>query len=313
MDIDVAAFLRSERLPATYRQQVDGYWRELGDRILAWRRAATAPIVIGVCGSQGSGKSTLARLLALLIAADGRFRAEVLSLDDIYLPRADRLRLAADVHPLLATRGVPGTHDVGLGIRTIDALTSGGAGPSVPLPAFDKAVDDQMPRSRWRRAAAPVDIVLFEGWCVGATAQPAEALSQPVNALERDEDTDGRWRCHVNDQLAGPYRPLFDRLDHLVYLKAPAFAAVRRWRGTQEAKLRNATAARAPASTGRHSGIMDDAGLDRFLLFYERITRHLFATMPDHADITYLLDEDQRAAQRIAVAPCPPHSPDAAS
>jgi D-glycerate 3-kinase len=308
MDVDIAAFLRSERLPATYRQQVDAHWTGLADQILAWRRAAAAPIVVGICGSQGSGKSTLARLLALLIAVDGRFRAEALSLDDIYLPRADRLRLAADIHPLLATRGVPGTHDVELGIGTIDALTSDGAGTSVPLPAFDKATDDRLPPPRWQWVDAPADIVLFEGWCVGAIAQPPEALTIPVNALERVDDADGRWRRHVNDQLAGPYRALFGRLDHLVYLKAPDFAAVRRWRGTQEAKLRSAA---APDPTSPHSGIMDDAGLDRFLLFYERITRHLFATMPDHADITYLLDDDQRVAERIAIAPFPTRPTDA--
>ncbi len=221
MDLDIGTFLRSERLPAEYRGQIDAFWTDLARAIVAWRSSAGAPIVIGICGAQGSGKSTLAKLLKLLIEGDGTWRAEYLSLDDLYLSHAERLRLATDVHPLLATRGVPGTHDVALGIRTIDALTSGDAGTSVALPSFDKSTDDRVAPSLWSQVSAPVDIILFEGWCVGALPQSDESLADPINALERDEDGDGHWRGYVNEQLAGPYRTLFDRLDHLVYLKAP--------------------------------------------------------------------------------------------
>ena len=162
MDLDIGTFLRSERLPAEYRGQIDAFWTDLARAIVARRNLARAPIVIGICGAQGSGKSTLAKLLKLLIEADGALRAEHLSLDDLYLSRAERRRLATDVHPLLATRGVPGTHDVALGIRTIDALTSGDAGTSVALPTFDKATDDRVAPSLWSQVSAPVDIILFD-------------------------------------------------------------------------------------------------------------------------------------------------------
>ena len=154
-------------------------------------------------------------------------------------------------------------------------------------------------------------IILFEGWCVGALPQEAESLIAPINALERDEDGDGHWRGYVNDQLAGPYRTLFARIDHLVYLKAPDFAAVRRWRGIQESKLQQAVAASNRAKGA--SGVMNDAALDRFLLFYERITRHLSDTMAGHADTTYLLDDDQKVVRRIDNRPPLFPSPDVAA
>lgn len=305
MDFDIAAFLEAERLPSDYRRQIDAHWIPLSHDIALRRRAAGGPIVVGICGSQGSGKSTLAKLLAGLIAAATGFRVVPLSLDDIYLSHADRLRLAAEIHPLLATRGVPGTHDPALGIRTIEALKTIDAGDHVVPPVFDKATDDRSAADRGDRIDGPVDIILFDGWCIGAQAQPVEALAVPVNALERDEDADGRWRGYVNDQLAGPYRNLFALIDHLVYLKAPDFAAVRRWRGRQENKLRDAVSG--------DSAVMDDAGLDRFLLFYERITLNLFATMPERADTIYRLDDDQKVAERIDVTPFLSRSTDAAS
>lgn len=301
MVFDIDGFLRAEGLPAGYRDQIARHWVPLAKAVVARRHAVAKPIVVGICGSQGSGKSTLAKLLTRMIAAEGSFRAAQFSLDDLYLSRADRHRLAAEVHPLLATRGVPGTHDVSLGIQTIEALKRGDGDTSMPLPAFDKASDDRRPLARWQQVAPPVDIILFEGWCVGARPQPTDALAAPINALERDEDSDARWRRHVNDQLDGPYRALFDLLDHLVYLKAPDFAAVRRWRGKQESKLQRAVAASDRADQA--GGVMDNAALDRFLLFYERITRHLFDTMPGHADTTYLLDNDQGVASRIDVTP----------
>ena len=79
------------------------------------------PLVLGICGAQGSGKSTLAEALAERLERDG-LACAVLSLDDLYLTRAERERLARGVHPLLATRGPPGTHDTSLGIAVLDAL-----------------------------------------------------------------------------------------------------------------------------------------------------------------------------------------------
>jgi len=241
-------------------------------------------LVAGICGSQGSGKSTLARALALRAKAEGIATA-VLSLDDLYLTHAQRGALGREVHPLLRTRGVPGTHDVALGLATIAALERG---EPARLPRFDKGKDDRLPESDWPLAPSGTRLLIFEGWCLGARPQPEEALGQPVNALERDEDPDGIWRCHANRALAGPYRPLFARLNLLILLAAPGFEVVRDWRTEQERSLRDAG---APAA-------MDDAQITRFIQHYERLTRHILAEMPARADLVAWLGRD-RAAQRI--------------
>lgn len=246
------------------------------------------PFAVGICGAQGSGKTWTTRLLAEHMEHIG-LRTVTLSLDDLYLPKAGRQLLARNVHPLFAVRGVPGTHDVAAGIRILDAL--GGTG-SLALPAFDKAKDDQVPHEDWRMVDTPVDIVLFEGWCIGARPQEVGLLSAPINALERDEDPDAVWRSHVNDCLAGQYQAFFSKFDMLVLLQAPGFEVVAEWRLEQEETLR-----RALASEGRDvSGLMDGNAIDRFVMYYERITRHILDEMPARAELVIALDAQRRPA-----------------
>lgn len=266
-------------------------------RLLDARREGrpAAPLVVGVCGTQASGKSTLVMALAAILAETRGLRVATLSIDDIYLGRAARAGLAREVHPLLATRGVPGTHDVALGAQTLDQLTGREPADGIALPRFDKATDEPRPREDWPPFACPADVVLFEGWCVGAVAQGAAALAPPVNDLEAREDPDGRWRRHVNGALDGPYRALFGRLDALVMLQAPGFEQVFAWRREQEQKLA-ARLAREPRPGARAMG---DAELARFIQHYERLTRHILDEMPGRADLVIPLD----AARR----PLPPH------
>lgn len=235
-------------------------------------------LVVGICGAQGSGKSTLAAALAGRLIAHGLPTA-VLSLDDLYKTRAERQAMARTDHPLFATRGVPGTHDIALGLATIAALERGE--PAL-LPRFDKGCDDRAPPDRWDRAPAGTRVLLFEGWCVGARPQTEAELASPVNALERDEDPDGLWRRTSNTCLAGPYRTLFDRIDRLILLAAPGFDVVLRWRIEQEQPLRR-------AGLG-----MDDATIARFIRHYERLTRHILTEMPERADLTLQLDAQRR-------------------
>ena len=239
--------------------------------------------LVGLCGAQGSGKSTLSLVLAEMLRRAGRSVA-VLSLDDLYLTRAQRQGLASDVHPLLATRGVPGTHDIALGTQVISALSGVG---SVALPRFDKALDDRVPQSDWPVVQGPVDVILLEGWCVGARAQAAQDLIPPINELERLEDPELVWRSYVNQALVGPYRAVFDRLDLLVLLAAPSFDVVLAWRQEQEAKLR----ARV-ADTGH---VMSDEAVVRFVAHYERITRWILQDMPGRADIVIRLNAQRRS------------------
>lgn len=240
------------------------------------------PLILGICGSQGSGKSTLAQGLVQRLGV----RAAILSLDDLYLGKAARAELAHTVHPLLATRGVPLTHDVALGCTILDAVK---AGQAVRLPRFDKASDEPLPETEWESVNGPVDLLIVEGWCVGAVAQSPADLAVPVNDLERTEDPHGVWRHAVNDALAGPYQALFARIDRLVLLAAPGFEVVQGWRTQQEADLRDTLAAqgRDPAQA------MSDAQIARFIRHYERITRAILAEMPGRADLALRLDPDR--------------------
>lgn len=247
----------------------------LAARASRLRQVRRKTVTIGIAGAQGLGKSTIAAATKAMLEERGLSTA-VLSLDDFYLTRQARLRLGAEIHPLLATRGPPGTHDVKLAGAVLDQLKTAG---KVSLPRFDKASDDRTPRGTWETIASPVDVVLFEGWCMGARAQGQAALDRPVNDLEVEEDPQGIWRAYVNAQLDGPYQDLFGRLNELVFLKAPSFEVVARWRGEQE---RN------------NGGPMDQATVERFIGHYERITRWMLQEMPDRARWTVEFDDERR-------------------
>lgn len=240
-------------------------------------RAGGGMRVLGISGLQGSGKSTLASQVVAAARAAGLAAAAV-SLDDFYLTAAQRLALADDVHPLLATRGPPGTHDVALALQVVDALR---AGSTPALPRFDKLGDDRLPVSRWSLPPRPLDLLVFEGWCLGVPAEAEAALIEPVNALERDEDPDGTWRRWCNTALRREYPPLWARIDTLWFLQPPDFEAVHAWRSQQEQALQAAEQGRAG---------MDPPQLARFIQHYERVSRQALRTLPQLAATTVPLD-----------------------
>jgi D-glycerate 3-kinase len=250
--------------------------------------APRKPRLAGLSGLQGSGKSRLAQQLAALANARG-VPAVVLSLDDFYCGRRERARLAREVHPLLATRGVPGTHDIELLARTLAGLARANVRSPVLIPRFDKGADTRLPPSRWRRLTTAPRLILLEGWCVGIPAQFRGALARAINPLERDEDSDGRWRRWVNARLAAAYVPLWRRLDTLITLEAPTFAIVSHWREEQERALWQR---RAPHA-------MDAAALARFLMHYERLSRHALRELPAHADLRIILRPDRSVRKLV--------------
>lgn len=292
----VARLIGEEALDPDYADLAERWWRPLAGMVAARHAADGHPILVGINGPQGSGKSTLCRFLEALLDHEHGLHAATLSLDDLYLTRAERQAKAERVHPLFVTRGVPGTHDGHLGL---DVIASVLAGRTPLLPRFDKAADDRAPVEEWHRLDRPVDVLLFEGWCLGARPQAPEALAEPVNRLEREEDADGRWRTLVNDALVSPYNALFGPMTMLVMLRPPSFDQVRGWRRTQEDKL--------IARTGQG---MDPAALDRFVEHYERLTRHMLATLPAIADVVVEIDADHRVAGLSGPAcPAPPAAP----
>lgn len=241
---------------------------DLAGQITGWHTQAARPLIIGLSGPQGSGKSTLCARLTTILAAQG-LAAATLSLDDVYLTQTERQHLARTIHPLLATRGVPGTHDLALAHATLDALRSGPAA----IPRFDKPTDDRAPANTSPRTTGPSQIILLEGWCLAAHPAPDPA---PINSLEATEDPHGVWRAHINTQLTGPYQSLWARLDRLILLQAPDWPTIVKWRTEQE--------------TRSNARTMDTAQLARFMMHYERLTKAMLAH-PPKADLTIPLDE----------------------
>jgi D-glycerate 3-kinase len=293
-----ASALASLKVDIGLAEMFEALYVPLGAWLVARKNQQPGPLVVGINGAQGAGKSTLFNLIEVILSEGFGLKVVGFSLDDLYKTRHERERLAEIVHPLLITRGVPGTHDVQLGIDIINSLKAGDLDKPTKIPVFDKSIDDRCPTAVWQEWVGPVDVIVFEGWCVGAIPQNAEALQAPVNALERVEDANADWRRYVNRQLEERYQALFGMVDALVMLKVPSMEAVYEWRSLQEKKLAERVKyifdTQQPTD---HLRIMNEDEIIRFIQHYERLTRHMLAEMPDRADITLVLNENHKISK----------------
>ena len=280
-------FIERNKLPQAYLQSAQQWFEPLLQQFADRYAVDTTTQILGINGSQGSGKSTLADYLCTMIADRHGIKAVSLSMDDFYLTKTERAVLADTTHPLLATRGVPGTHDIDLAIRTIEQLT---AGVDTQIPRFDKSIDDRVSGDKAEIHCGAVGLIVIEGWCWGAAAQSESELQLPINTLEKTEDCGGRWRHYINQSLAGNYQQLFAMVDQLIMLQAPSFDAVYNWRLEQENKLKDHLKSTAnPAK----SGLMSAQQILRFIQYFQRITEHSLQEMPRRAQHLYQLDQQR--------------------
>ena len=292
-------FITQEKLPQEFYHTAKNYYLPLATTLikLSQQRVtqSQASLILGINGAQGTGKSTLAALLTVLLRNEG-LRTVTLSIDDLYLPKVEREELAQTIHPLLQTRGVPGTHDTQLGCELLNQLNLPPelrSHDDLFIPRFDKSLDDRLALGEPLPEYIP-DIILLEGWCVGAQAQNDADLDSPCNSLEQLEDPDANWRRYVNNKLKNDYQELFLKIDYLVMLKAPDFDSVFRWRNEQEEKLRE------QASTASDSSaIMSSEQIKRFIMFYERLTHWMLDELPKRADITFILNQDHQIIEQL--------------
>jgi D-glycerate 3-kinase len=227
------------------------------------------PLIIGLAGGQGSGKTTISSILTLILQKYFKLNVFKISIDDFYKTRRDRKIISIMKHPLLMTRGVPGTHDIDLMLKFFKKIKSKNF-TGLEVPKFNKAIDDRYKKNLWYKLKSKPDVVIFEGWCVGAKAQKVSQLKNPINSLEKVYDQGAKWRSHVNNQLKTKYKILFKQLDGLLYLKAKNFNLLRNWRLKQERKLWLKT------KNKKNINIMSNGDVINFMQTYQRITQQMF-------------------------------------
>jgi D-glycerate 3-kinase len=227
------------------------------------------PLIIGLAGGQGSGKTTISSILTLILQIYFKLNVFKVSIDDFYKTRKDRRLLAKNKHPLLMTRGVPGTHDIDLMLSFFKKIKSKNF-KSLKVPTFNKAIDNRYPKNLWHKIESKPDVIIFEGWCVGARAQTATQLKKSINSFEKVNDQNTKWRTYVNNQLKTKYKILFNQLDGLLYLKAKNFNLLKEWRLKQERKLWLQT------KNKKNLKIMSSGDVINFMQTYQRITQQMF-------------------------------------
>ena len=241
--------------------------------------------IIGLSGGQGAGKSTITGILKFILKQRYGLELCVFSIDDFYKTKEERKKMSKDIHPLFLTRGVPGTHDINLINKTFKNLKKKFFKP-VLIPKFDKSIDDRSKKSKWIKIKKPPNIIIFEGWCIGARHQKESFLKKPLNIIEKKHDRDIKWRKKVNNQLKKPYKKLFSKIDKLVYLKAPSFNHIFQWRLHQEQKLK---------LTSKNKKTMSKSKIKEFIMFYERITKSMMKEFSKISDLTIFLDQKHRS------------------
>lgn len=284
----IKQYVEKERLPNSYVVTAQKWFIPLCQSLAlhhneAKSYLASKPFFVGINGCQGSGKSTLSGLLNFLLNEHFNKKSIVISLDDFYYKKSERKALSDQVHPLLSTRGVPGTHDTQLMQQVFTAISKG---QSADIPTFDKSIDDRALPEHWQHVTEPLDIIIVEGWCWGTPPQNPEQLATPVNKLEKTQDPKGEWRNYVNNMLQRHYVPLFAMMDKWIFLQAPSFDAVYSWRCQQEHKLIQ--------RLGYAKNIMSDEEILNFIQYYQRLTEHTLRTLGSRSEWIFELDNERK-------------------
>ena len=245
--------------------------------------------IIGLSGGQGAGKSTITGILKLILKKKYDLNLCVFSIDDFYKTKNERLKMSKKKHQLFITRGVPGTHDIALLNQTIRKLKQKKF-RTVFIPKFDKSKDDRCRKNKWQKIKIKPDIIIFEGWCVGTTHQNNNELKRPLNLIEKKYDENLKWRKTVNNLIKKRYKNIFNKIDKLVFLKVPHFNYIIKWRWLQEQKMKLTT---------KSKKTMSKTEVKKFIMFYERLTKHMMKNYSKISDLTIFLDKKHRSKKMI--------------
>jgi D-glycerate 3-kinase len=248
------------------------------------------PYFVGLAGGQGTGKTTISTLIRIILNKYFRLNVFRISIDDFYKTREERINLSKRVHPMLLTRGVPGTHDVNMMLNFFRNSKSKKF-KRLKLPTFNKAIDDRFNKKKWYDLKKRPDVVIFEGWCVGAKSEKNNTLKKTINSMEKAKDRKQVWRKYVNNQLKSKYKNLYSQLNCLVYLKAKNFSLLRKWRMKQERKLW--------VKSKVKSKIMSREDVLNFMQTYQRITQNMFRNMPKYASVIFNLNSNHQIKSAV--------------
>ncbi len=254
---------------------------------LANKTSKKNPYLAGLAGGQGTGKTTISSILSIILRKYFKLNVFVISIDDFYKTRKERFLLSKKIHPSLMTRGVPGTHDINIMLDFFKKAKSKKF-KSLKLPKFNKAIDDRYKKKFWYSIKKRPDVIIFEGWCVGAKAEKNNTLKKAINSLEKMDDKKLIWRKHVNNQLKLKYKKLYNQLNCLLFLKANNFSLLQEWRLKQEKKLwlKN--------SKSSNNKIMNKKDVFKFMQTYQRVTNNMLRYAPKYASIILNLNSNHQ-------------------
>ena len=235
---DCFKFIKSQETPTEKFSNKNGMLKNFLIPMCFWIAKKVnnkKPYFVGLAGGQGTGKTTISSIVKIILEKYFKLKVFKISIDDFYKTRKERVALSKKVHPMFMTRGVPGTHDVEMMLNFFKKVKSKNF-KKIELPNFNKAIDDRSPKKNLYKIKERPDIIIFEGWCVGAKAELSKNLKKPINYMERSNDKKLVWRNYVNQQLKTNYRKLYSQLNCMIYLKAKNFNLLQKWRLKQEHK-----------------------------------------------------------------------------
>ena len=240
--------------------------------------------IIGLTGGQGAGKSTITQIIKLILETKYNLSVVYFSIDDFYKTSSERIKLSKKIHQLFRIRGVPGTHDTNLIKKTFTDLRKKNFKP-LTIPCFDKSRDERFPKKKWQKIKKQPQIIIFEGWCVGAKPQKKKYLEKSINILEKKDDQNFKWRSRVNYELKNEYKKIFNKINILIFLRVPSFKCVYKWRLLQEKKL---------CLTSKGKKIMSPTQVKKFIMYYERITKQMLIDLTKKAYAVLYLDKKHK-------------------
>jgi len=250
------------------------------------------PYFVGLSGGQGTGKTTISSLIKIILTKYFKLKVFRISIDDFYKTRKERIGLSKRIHNMLLTRGVPGTHDIRMMTNFFKKIKSKNF-KRLKLPTFNKAIDDRFDRKYWYDLKVKPDVIIFEGWCVGARSEKNTTLKKSINLMEKTKDQKQIWRRYVNQQLKSKYKNLYSQLNCLIFLKAKNFSVLQKWRLKQERKLK------AKSKNKSKSKIMNKEDVLNFMQTYQRITQNMFKNTPKYASIIFNLNSNHQIESTI--------------